>query len=103
MPEMAKYSKAYVAEQFRQYPEWSEKTTPAQVSAGDETTAETESVQYFFLHDNYVVTSGVFRDENIAFDSITDEWRDFCHNVLRFNPNGPDDESEESAETEASN
>lgn len=87
MPEMAKYSKAYVAEQFRQFPGWSEKIAPAQVSPADE--AETRSVEYFFLHDNYVVTSGVFKDADIAFDAISDEWRAFCHNVLRFNPDGP--------------
>jgi len=94
MPEMAKYSKAYVAGQFRQFPGWSEKTAPAQVSSADE--AETGSVEYFFLHDNYVVTSGVFKDIDIAFDAITDEWREFCHNVLRFSPDGPD-ESEAAA------
>lgn len=98
MPEMSKYSKAYVAKQLRQYPEWSEKTPPAEVSAGDDTTAESESVQYFFLHDNYVVTSGVFRDENIAFDSITDEWRSFCHETLHFDPDGAEATPAEAAQ-----
>jgi hypothetical protein len=101
MPEMAKYSKAYVAEQFRQYPEWSERTEPAQVSAGDDATAE--SVEYFFLHDNYVVTSGIFRDQNVAFDAVTDEWRNFCHEVLRFDPDGAEVASIEATQIAAQN
>ncbi|MDX6269414.1 MAG: hypothetical protein QOD28_637 [Acidobacteriota bacterium] len=88
MPEMAKYSKAYVAEQFRQYPGWSEQTPPATVTAEDEETAASETVEYYFLHDDYVVTASVFRDESIAFDAVTDEWKKFCHESLNFDPNG---------------
>ncbi|HEV2800039.1 MAG TPA: hypothetical protein VGW12_06070 [Pyrinomonadaceae bacterium] len=88
MPEMAKYSKAYPAAQFRQFPGWSELTTPATVTAEDEETGIEQTVEYYFLHDDYVVTSGIFRDEQIAFDAVTDEWKQFCHDTLSFDPNG---------------
>jgi hypothetical protein len=90
MPEMAKYSKAYIAEQFRRYPAWSEQTPPATVATDGEDDGAGETVEYYFLHDNYVVTSGIFRDERIAFDAVTDEWKQFCHESLNFDPNGAD-------------
>lgn len=98
MPEMAKYSKAYIAEQFRQYPNWSEQTPPATVAAdGDDAAGAGETVEYYFLHDDYVVTSGIFRDEQIAFDAVTDEWKQFCHETLKFDPNGAESTQAESA------
>jgi len=30
------------------------------------------------MQENYVVTDGIFKDENIIFDNVTPEWKDFC-------------------------
>jgi hypothetical protein len=88
MAEKSKYAKAYTADQFRAYPKWSEKIAPASVTVETDETSTFETVEYFFLHDSYVVTCGVFRDEEVAFDSVTDEWKEFCHAELNFDPTG---------------
>lgn len=97
MPEMSNYAKAYVAELLRAYPFWSEKTPPSKVTAEEEGETPGESVEYFFLHDDYVVTAGIFRDEEIAFDAVTDEWRNYCRETLGFDP----DEASASPESPA--
>ena len=68
---MGKYCKAYPIERFREYPGWAEK-------------AQEVTKDYLYLQENYVVTDGVFKDENIVFDDVTPEWIDFCQNILKF-------------------
>ncbi|UKP00587.1 hypothetical protein [Nostoc sp. UHCC 0870] len=73
MPQIGTYCKAYLLEQLRQYPKWQE-TTENQLTE--------ESVLY--LQENYVVTTGIYVDENIIFNNITPEWQQFCHQTLKF-------------------
>jgi hypothetical protein len=42
-------------------------------------------VTFLYLHDNFVVTDGVFVDQNIIFDDVTEGWKDYCVNILGFN------------------
>jgi hypothetical protein len=89
MDEMSKYCKAYRAEQLRQYPHWRESIPPAVVPrSGAAAVAESKSADasssYFYLHDDFTVTSGVFREQKVAFDNVTEEWKEFCKNVLHF-------------------
>ena len=72
---MGKYCKAYLLKQFRQYNQWNENQQINQELTED-------SVLY--LQENYVVTDGIYKDENIIFDNVTDDWKDFCHNILEF-------------------
>jgi len=74
MSTMSDYCKAYPVERLRQYSGWEE-------AASNEPLALEECV---FIHDNLVVTRGVFKDEQILFDRVTDEWRAFCENALAF-------------------
>jgi len=39
---------------------------------------------FLYLQENYVVTDGIFKDENIIFDKVTLAWKDFCDNTLLF-------------------
>jgi hypothetical protein len=39
---------------------------------------------FLYLQENYVVTDGIFKNENIIFDNITYEWKDFRTKVLKF-------------------
>jgi hypothetical protein len=48
-----------------------------------------ESSAYYFLQEDYTVTAGIFMDEDIAFDAVTDEWREFCRDILRFEAPAP--------------
>jgi hypothetical protein len=79
MKKMSRYCKAYPVEQFRAYPKWNElvgNNMPDQPAGAEQ--------EYFFLHDNLVVTRDVFVDEQVVFDAITEEWKQFCATTLEF-------------------
>lgn len=85
MAEMSGYCRAYLAAELRRFPEWVEQAPPLVVRPPDAAPGE-DATEYFYLHDTYVVTAGVYRDEQIAFDRVTDAWKSFCHRVLKFEP-----------------
>ena len=95
MAEMSNYCKAYRAEQLREFSGWKERVPPmavkkeAESNGNSATPAETEESAYFFLHEDFIVTAGVFRDQDIAFDEVTDHWKVFCTNSLKFEPPNP--------------
>lgn len=94
MAEMSNYCKAYRAEQLRQYPNWKERAAPMAVKKTQDSNhgaASTglEEASYFFLHQDFIVTAGVFHDRDIAFDEVTDEWKVFCADLLKFEPPSP--------------
>ncbi len=36
------------------------------------------------MQENYVVTDGIYKDENIIFDNVTAEWVEYCQLSLEF-------------------
>lgn len=90
MATMGKYCKAYPIEKLRQFSQWTEKTEntrkETQTVEGKEIEVNRELTEddFLYLQENYVVTDGIFKDENIIFDNITPEWKEFCDNVLNF-------------------
>ncbi|QMS92215.1 hypothetical protein HUN01_33220 [Nostoc edaphicum CCNP1411] len=84
MATIGKYCKAYLVKQFRQYPQWREQTENIrpQKEVVDNRKLTDEDILY--LQENYIVTDGIFQDENIIFNDITPEWQDFCHQTLKF-------------------
>jgi hypothetical protein len=82
MSTMGKYCKAYPLNMVEEWPEWKSKMKPnveiAHVNDGDTAT------DYVFIQENYQVTAGIFIDEDILFDDVTAEWREFCENHLKF-------------------
>ena len=90
MAEMGKYCKAYLAKQLREYPSWSEQSQNVRKEKKEvdgkevdvERVLDDESILY--LQENYIVTDGIFKDQNIIFDNVTDEWKEFCHSTLAF-------------------
>ena len=90
MPTMGRYCNAYHLDRFRQYGDWKENLENLrkenQVNNGKEVQVQRTLTDndHFYLQENYVVTDGIFKDENIVFDSVTPEWIDFCQNVLKF-------------------
>jgi hypothetical protein len=90
MAEMGKYCKAYLAKQFREYPNWSEKKENVRKEKKDvdgkevEVERELNDDSILYLQENYIVTDGIFKDENIIFDDVTDEWKEFAHGPLGF-------------------
>lgn len=90
MAEMGKYCKAYQVKNFRDYPGWSMKTENARKDKKEVDGKETEVQRelddeaILYLQENYIVTDGIFKDENIIFDNVTDEWKEYCHGTLAF-------------------
>ena len=90
MATMGKYCKAYPIAKFRKYKGWTEKAENARkenrTADGKEVEVERQLTDkdHLYLQENYVVTDGVFLDENIIFDDVTSKWRDFCMRTLKF-------------------
>lgn len=90
MAEMGKYCKAYLAKQFREYPSWSENAANVRKEKKEvngkevEVDRQLDDESILYLQENYVVTDGIFKDENIIFDNVTDEWKEYCHGTLAF-------------------
>jgi hypothetical protein len=87
MPEMSNYCKVYPAQMLRQYQAWSEVVSPVVVKPKEATSPDspsTHSNEFYYLHDDYIVTASIFRDQMITFNKVTDEWKKFCHDVLHF-------------------
>jgi hypothetical protein len=91
MAEMGNYCKAYHASGFRKFRGWTEDTSnlrgEKKYVEGKEvfepkTSLEDDDILY--LQENYVVTHGIFKDEHIVFDKVTDQWKEFCHGELAF-------------------
>src|SRR4051812_25168739 len=90
MVTMRRYCKAYPITRFREYKGWTEKAENTRkekkVVDGKEVEAERQLTDkdHLYLQGNYVVTDGVFLDENIIFGDVTPEWKDFCTHTLKF-------------------
>jgi hypothetical protein len=91
MRKIGLYCKAYPASRFRAFAGWHENVPPLLAAASaDEGASNEERVpdssenEYFYLHEDYTVTAGIFLNENVAFDRVTPEWKAFCTDVLKF-------------------
>ena len=90
MAVIGKYCKAYLLRDLRQYSQWTEQLENIREETQE---AEEKTVQikrkltdedFLYVQENYVVTDGIFKDENIIIDGVTEEWKEFCHNTLKF-------------------
>ena len=90
MAVIGKYCKAYPLKRLRQYEQWTEELENVR-----EETQEIDGKQvqikrdlseddFLYLQENYIVTDGIFKDENVIFAQVTDEWKTFCHERLQF-------------------
>ena len=90
MANMGRYCKAYSVAALRAFGQWNEQSQnakPAPATNGGDQSAGQRLLtddDYLFVQENFVVTDGIFIDENIIFDSVTPEWRRFCKEELGF-------------------
>jgi uncharacterized protein len=73
-----KYCSAFHLKDLRRYPAWTENEitgTEAKQLNGDDVV---------FLHGDYSVTRSIWANEDVVFDKVTEEWKNFCHNDLKF-------------------
>ena len=82
MSQMGSYCKAYMIPSFRKFSGWTEK--PENARKENDTPRQLSDADFLYLQENYIVTDGIFIDENVIFDNVTPEWIDFCKNVLKF-------------------
>ena len=85
------YCKAYPIERFQEFVKWKEnaKAIPplAKPDNSQEPVQSEEDIlhgRFLFLQENFTVTQSIFLDEDIIFDQVTEEWKDYCRNVLEF-------------------
>lgn len=80
-----KYCTAYHLGDLRRYSAWSENKP-----ANEDKSAENGSVQepadndVVFLHQDYTVTKSMWAGEDVIFDNVTDQWKEFCVTQLQF-------------------
>jgi hypothetical protein len=84
MSKMGRYCKAYPISRFREYQRWTEKTENFRLEKEASADGQASEKSHLYLQENYVVTDGIFIDENIIFDGVTPEWMDFCKDTLKF-------------------
>lgn len=77
MATIGKYCKAYLLKQLRPCNQFS-------ACLDNETANQLADDDVVYLQENYVVTKGIFQDEDIIFDHVTPDWQDFCRTVLQF-------------------
>ncbi len=88
MANMGKYCKAYMIDRFRAFPAWRESSENTRVEKAEGSEEEAPRVlgedSFLYLQENYTVTDGIYLDENIIFDDVTDEWKKYCDETLEF-------------------
>jgi hypothetical protein len=90
MAKMGDYCKAYPISRFREFPGWKEKAENAKPEKLEkdgrviEVPRKLTDDGHLFLQETFVVTDGIFLDENVIFDEVTAEWREFCYKALNF-------------------
>jgi len=88
---LGKFCKAYPLHLLRQFSGWKEESENARKIRKEingesvEEPRELGDADYVYLQRNFIVTDGIFIDENIIFDDVTPEWIEFCHEVLGVN------------------
>ena len=76
-----KYSSAFYLKDLRCYSEWVENELNA---ADSNTKQQLNGDDVVFLHEDYSVTRSIWANEDVVFDKITDQWKDFCNIELQF-------------------
>lgn len=81
-----KYCKAYRLAELRQFPRWSER----RINWKDRDNGDGHSGGNFsgdkivFIHQDFTVTESMWHNENVIFNDIDADWKEFCANALKF-------------------
>lgn len=88
--EPRKYCKAYHLRDLRVFPGFSESKINWKAkevrnadngNPGEHEFADDDVV---FVHQDFTVTQSMWHNENVIFNQVTDEWKRFCEETLRF-------------------
>jgi hypothetical protein len=87
---MVTYSKAFLFRHLQQFPGWPASTVTGAAAVDNGTDLRAAHVNpeevILYLHDDFTVTDGPFRDDRVVFEKITPEWIGFCTGTLGFAP-----------------
>ena len=84
------YCKGYPIGQLRRFDGWREAKSPGGALGSTSSMVESEGSYatardgIVFLHSDYVVTEGPFRTTETIFSEVTNDWKRFCSEHLRF-------------------
>ena len=85
MTQLLRYCKAYPAKRFQEFADWPAQDQTATATAPSGSGSEDPVIgDYWFLHDNYIVTRGIVPGEEVIFDRVSPSWIEFCNSVLGF-------------------
>ena len=85
MATLGKYCKAYQVATLRQFEQWAQGISHLEnEGAGTSKTRELKDEDVLFVQEDFTVTDGVFLDENVVFDQVSPEWKNFCKTKLGF-------------------
>jgi uncharacterized protein len=85
-----KYCSAFHLGDLRRYSAWSEKTLELKKADGkksNEPAVENETLtdeDVVFVHQDYTVTRSMWAGEDVIFDNVTEQWKEFCDKELKF-------------------
>lgn len=69
------YCSAYTLDELRQFPGWPSDAEAMDAGAG-------EAVLY--LHHDFTVTRSIWHGEDVVFDEVSPDWKEFCSGSLEF-------------------
>jgi|SRR5215212_3288385 len=75
-----KYCSAFHLKDLRRYPSWTENEITGAGSNGKQLNGD----DVVFLHGDYSVTRSIWSNEDVVFDKVTEDWKNFCKSELRF-------------------
>lgn len=81
-----KYAKAYHLSELRKFPGWEGQAAGAggpDAAEGNGNGAAPQG-EVVFLHQDYTVSRSVRAGEEVIFDRVTPEWKEFCDTELKF-------------------
>lgn len=91
-----KYCKAYLLEELRKFPgwteskiNWQEKDKIGETVEGEGGNEGSAADSIAYLHQDFTVTQSIYHNENVIFNQVTPEWKRFCMDALKFKV--PDD------------
>jgi ankyrin repeat protein len=94
VPPKREYCEAYPLEELSRFPGWTASANRKDEN-GEQSSASASSEEAFsedsiaFLHQDYTVTQSMYHGENVLFNQVTPEWKEFCQTKLNFHV--PDD------------
>lgn len=83
------YCKAYHLSELRRYSSWSEQRIKWKKRKDESSDASFTDDTIVFIHQDFTVTSSMWHDENVIFQSAASDWKTFCVDTLNFRV--PDD------------